>query len=154
MTDFEKARTLLHEFKGNSYLFGTDVLSKVGQVIAAVGKNAALVRDTFSGSDEYVEIIRESLAESAVDLVAEIKGARPNCPREDLFRIADSLRETEADVVISFGGGSTIDAVKAAEVLRTLGGDIDSYFGTGLVTKTLQDKSKSLATHMAIQTVA
>jgi alcohol dehydrogenase len=101
-----------------------------------------------------VAIIRNSLTESAVNLVAEIKGARPNCPREDLFRIAGSLRENEFDVLISFGGGSTIDAVKAAEVLRTLNGDIDEYFGTGLVTEALQKKSRSLATHMAIQTVA
>ncbi|MHC4534971.1 MAG: iron-containing alcohol dehydrogenase [Planctomycetota bacterium] len=154
MTDFEKARALLHEFKGNSYLFGTNVLSKVGQAVAAKGKNAALVRDTFSGSDDYVGIIRDSLAEVGINLVAEIKGARPNCPREDLFRITDSLREIETDVVISFGGGSTIDAVKAAEVLRTLDGDIDAYFGMGLVTEALRDKSKSLTTHMAIQTVA
>ena len=75
-------------------------------------------------------IIHDSLAQSGVNLIAEIRDARPNCPREDLFRIADSLRETEADVVISFGGGSAIDAVKAAEVLRTLNGDIDAYFGT------------------------
>ncbi|MBC8471214.1 MAG: iron-containing alcohol dehydrogenase [Planctomycetes bacterium] len=154
MTDFEKARALLHEFKGNSYLFGTDVLSKVGQVVASAGKNAALVRDSFKGSDDYVGIIRDSLAKSAVNLVAEIRGARPNCPREDLFRIADSLREIKADVVISFGGGSTIDAVKAADVLRTLDGDIDAYFGMGLVTKALHDRGKSLTTHMAIQTVA
>ncbi|MCP4256463.1 MAG: iron-containing alcohol dehydrogenase [Planctomycetes bacterium] len=154
MTDFEKARTLLHEFKGNSYLFDTDVLPKVGQAVAAEGKNAVLVRGTFSGSDDCVEIIRDSLADSGANLVAEIKGARPNCPREDLFRIADSLREIEADVVISFGGGSTIDAVKTAEVLRTLDGDIDAYFGMGLVTKALQEKNKSLTTHMAIQTVA
>jgi alcohol dehydrogenase len=154
MTDFEKARSLLHEFKGNSYLFGTDVLPKVGPVVAATGKKAALVRGSFGGSDDYVAIIRNSLTESAVNLVAEIKGARPNCPREDLFRIAGSLRENEFDVLISFGGGSTIDAVKAAEVLRTLNGDIDEYFGTGLVTEALQKKSRSLATHMAIQTVA
>ena len=154
MTDFEKARALLHEFKGNSYMFGTDVLPKVGEAVAAKGKNAALVRGTFSGSDDYVGIIRDSLAESGVNLVAEIRGARPNCPREDMFRIADSLRETEEDVVISFGGGSTIDAVKAAEVLRTLSGDIDAFFGMGLVTDALHDRSKSLTTHMAIQTVA
>ena len=154
MTDFERARALLHEFKGNSYLFGTNVLSKVGQAVAAAGKNAALVRDSFSDSDDYVGIIRNSLAESAVNLVAEIKGAGPNCPREDLFRIADSLRGTEANVVVSFGGGSTIDAAKAAEVLRTLDGDIDEYFGVGLVTETLQGKNKSLTPHMAIQTVA
>jgi len=154
MTDFEKARALLHEFKGNSYLFGTDVLPKAGERVAAAGKKAALVRDTFNGSDDYVRIIRNSLAESGVNLVAEIRGARPNCPREDLFRIADRLRGTEADVLVSFGGGSTIDAAKAAEILRTLNGEIDAYFGTGLVTKALQDRSKSLTTHVAIQTVA
>jgi alcohol dehydrogenase len=154
MTDFEKARALLHEFKGNSYLFGTDVLPKIGEAVAAAGKNAALVRDTFNSSDDYVGIIRNSLVESEINLVAEIKGAGPNCPREDLFRIADSLRETEADVLVSFGGGSTIDAAKAAEVLCSLDGDIDEYFGVELVSEALKNKSKSLTTHMAIQTVA
>ena len=106
-------------------------------------------------------VIRKSLAESGVELVAEIRGAGPNCPREDLFRITDHLKESKADVVLSFGGGSTIDAAKAAEVLRTLNGNIDAYFGTGLVTKALQEsagrchsESMSLTTHMAIQTVA
>ena len=154
MTDFEKARALLHEFKGDSYLFGPDVLPRVGEEVTAAGKKAALVRDTFSGSDDYVGVIRNSLAKSGIDLVTEIRGARPNCPREDLFRITDHLKDSEADVVVSFGGGSTIDAAKAAEVLRTLNGNIDAYFGTGLVTKALQDRSKSLTTHMAIQTVA
>jgi alcohol dehydrogenase len=154
MADFNKARELLHEFKGDSYLFGLDVLPQVGQRAAAAGNKAALIHGTFAGSDDYVEIIHKSLAESAVGLVAEIRGARPNCPREDLFRIAESLKETDADVIISFGGGSTIDAAKAAEVLRTLGGDIDAYFGTGLVTEALQRSGKSLTTHVAIQTVA
>jgi alcohol dehydrogenase len=154
MADFNKARELLHEFKGDSYLFGPDVLPQVGPKVAAAGKKASLIRGTFAGSDDYVEIIRNSLAESGVSLVAKIKGARPNCPREDLFRIAESLRATGADVIVSFGGGSTIDAAKAAEVLRTLGGDIDMYFGTGLVTEALQRSGKSLTTHVAIQTVA
>jgi alcohol dehydrogenase len=154
MTDFTKAKELLHEFKGNSYLFGPDVLPQVGQRVAAAGKEAALIRGTFAGSDDYVETIRESLAESGVELVAEIRGARPNCPREDLFRIAESLRETDADVIVSFGGGSTTDAAKAAEVLRTLGGVIDTYFGTGLVTKALQQSGRSLTKHVAIQTIA
>jgi len=161
MTDFEKARALLHEFKGDSYLFGPGVLPRVGERVAVVGKKAALVRDTFNGSDDYVGVIRKSLAESGVELVTEIRGARPNCPREDLFRIINHLRESEADVVLSFGGGSTIDAAKAAEVLRTLNGKIDAYFGTGLVTKALQEspgrcpsENKYLTTHMAIQTVA
>ncbi len=154
MTDFEKARALLHEFKGGSYLFGANVLPRVGRQAASAGKRVALVRDTFDGSDDHVAKIRGSLAESGIDLDAEIEGAGPNCPREDLFRIAGSLKETDADVIISFGGGSTIDAAKAGEVLRTLGGEIDEYFGMGLVTEALQSQGRELTPHVAIQTVA
>ena len=57
-------------------------------------------------------------------------------------------------MIISFGGGSTIDAAKAAEVLRTLGGSIDDYFGTGLVTQALKSNGKQLTPHIAIQTVS
>jgi alcohol dehydrogenase class IV len=39
-------------------------------------------------------------------------------------------------------------------VLRTLGGAIDDYFGTGLVTEALKAAGKQLTPHIAIQTVA
>jgi alcohol dehydrogenase class IV len=154
MTDFDKARALLLEFKGDSYLFGPGILSNIGATVAAVAGRAVLIRGTFDGSDDFVRIISSSLSQSGVDLVAEIKGAGPNCPREDLFRITDELRAAEPDVIISFGGGSTIDAAKAAEVLRTLGGEIDDYFGTALVAKAAQESGRTLTPHVAIQTAA
>jgi alcohol dehydrogenase len=162
MSDFEKARELLYEFKGDAYLFGAGVLSRVGEVVASLGqrpeplegKRPALVRGTFPGSDDFVQTIRDSLAAAGAALAGEIRGARPNAPREDLSRITDELKALDPDVLISFGGGSTIDAAKAAEVLRTLGGEIDDYFGTGLVTQALAESDKSLAPHIAIQTVA
>ncbi|MFQ6036613.1 MAG: iron-containing alcohol dehydrogenase, partial [Sedimentisphaerales bacterium] len=177
MTDFDKARAVLRQFKGDSYLFGTGVLPRVGEVVARIGKKAALVRDTFAGSDNFVRIISDSLAQSGVDLVAEIPGARPNCPRQDLFRITEKLKTANVEVVISFGGGSTIDAAKAADVLCSLGGEIDAYFGTNLVTEAAassgtaavsfrqaprlasqevegQAKRRGLTPHVAIQTAA
>jgi alcohol dehydrogenase class IV len=39
-------------------------------------------------------------------------------------------------------------------VLRTLGGAIDEYFGTGLVTQVLAESGRSLTPHVAIQTAA
>jgi len=152
----------LHEFKGDAYLSGAGVLARVGGVVASLGqrpepvegKRAALVRDTFPGSDDFVETIRDSVADAGIAVAGEIKGAGPNAPREDLFRITDELKELDPDVIISFGGGSTIDATKAAEMLRTLGGGIDDYFGTGLVTKAVEESGKSLTPHVAIQTAA
>jgi alcohol dehydrogenase class IV len=154
VSDFDKARALLREFKGDAYLFGAGVLTQVGSVVALAGKRAVLVRSTFPGSDDFVQTIRDSLAGVGVELLGEIKGARPNAPRQDLFRITDELKALNPGVIISFGGGSPIDATKAAEALRTLGGDIDAYFGTGLVTQALNESGRSLTPHVAIQTAS
>jgi alcohol dehydrogenase len=154
MPDFKKARHLLREFKGDSYLHGVHILPRVGDVTAKYGDRAALVRDTFPGSDGFIESIKEALAGANVALLGEIDGARPNAPREDLARITHQLAELKPDVIVSFGGGSTIDATKSAEVLRTLGGDIESYFGTGLVTRMLDQSDRRLTPHVAIQTAA
>lgn len=154
MSDFDKARALLHEFKDDAYLFGAGVLPRVGEVIATRGRRAALVRSTFSGSYDYVQSIDDSLSEAGAELVGTIKGASPNAPREDLFRITEELKALDPDVVVSFGGGSVIDATKAAEVLRTLGREIDDYFGTGLVTEIAEESGETLTPHVAIQTLA
>jgi alcohol dehydrogenase len=154
MNDFDKARELLHEFKGDTYLFGKGVLPGLGKRTAQAGNRAALIRSTFKGSDRFVDIINSSLHSSGVELVAEIIGAKPNCPREDLFRITEELKAAGPEVVVSFGGGSTTDAAKAAEVLATLGGRIDDYFGVGQVTGAVKDNDKPFAPHVAIQAAA
>lgn len=154
MSTFDKARQLLREFKGDAYLHGMGVLPQVGKVTAKMGKRAALVRDVFPGADAFVKTIKESLAAAGVELLGEIKGAGPNAPREDLARITAELTALAPDVIVGFGGGSTLDAVKSAEVLRTLGGSIEDYFGTGLVTQALADSGKNLRPFVAIQTAA
>jgi alcohol dehydrogenase len=154
MSDFEKAQALLQEFKGDTYLYGAGVLSRVGEVIASLGARPVLVRDTFPGSETFVQTIRDSAAAAGAPLIGEVDGAGPNAPREDLFRIADALRDLDPDVIVSFGGGSTIDATKAGEVLRTLGGGIDDYFGTNQVTQALAASGATLTPHVAIQTAS
>jgi alcohol dehydrogenase class IV len=154
MANFDKAQQLLREFKGDKYLHGMGVLSQVGGVTAQMGRQAALVRDVFPGADDFVATIKESMGASGIELVGEIDGARPNAPLEDLARISVRLTELDPDVIVSFGGGSTIDATKSGEVLRTLGGDIEDYFGVGLVTQALADSGKALTSHVAIQTAS
>jgi alcohol dehydrogenase class IV len=154
MDDFQRARALLRDFKGDAYLFGTDVLSNLGKRIVNIGNRAVLIRSTFPGSNDFVEIIKDSLQTSGLEVVSEVKGARPNCPREDLFRITEELRAVNPHILISFGGGSTIDAAKAAEVLAALGGQIDDYFGVGLVTDAVKNHDKPFIPHVAIQTAA
>lgn len=154
MADFHQARKLLHEFKGDSYTHGVGVLPEVGSLAIQLGRRAVLVKDVFPDAESHARVIKESLERRGVQVIAEADGARPNAPREDLQRITDWLRPLNPDLVVSFGGGSTIDAVKAAIVLCTLGGKIDEYFGTGMVTAALAKSGKRLTPHMAIQTAA
>ena len=151
---FEKARNLLNQFKGKAYVYGFGVLEQVGTVSKEFGKKAVLVRGTFNGSDELVGKIAKSLEESQINLVAVIKGSRPNSPKEDLYRIRKEIEQANPDMVISFGGGSTIDTTKAAIVLNALSGDIEDYFGTGLVTDSLLKNKKKLLPHIVIQSLS
>jgi alcohol dehydrogenase len=154
MTDFGNARALLRDFKGDSYIHGLGVLPQVGAAAAALGQRAAFVGCQFPGCQCHMDTIRDSLARAGVTLAGEMDGAAPNAPREDVARITAELARLNPNVIVSFGGGSTIDAVKAAEGLRTLGGTIEDYFGTGLVTQAMQRAGKSLTPHVAIQTAA
>jgi alcohol dehydrogenase len=150
----KKAEQLLKVFKGDKYLYGRNVISDVGEVAAKGGKKAVFVRDAFPGSEGFLDKIRKSLEKAGVQVAAEAEGAGPNCPREDLYRITDVVKSADPDVLVSFGGGSTIDAVKSAEVLRTIGGGIEDYFGTGNVTEAVKKSGKALTPHVAIQTAA
>lgn len=153
MSNFEKAHAFIDEFKGNSYVYGSGVLDEVGRLTAELGERAALVyrRSTEEG---LLRRIENSLRIAGVKLLGKIEGAAPNAPREDLFRIADELKVLNPDVIVCLGGGSTLDATKAAEVLRTLGGEIDDYFGTGKVTERLCQTGNKLTPVVAIQTAA
>lgn len=154
MADFEKAKRLIRESQGDKYVFGSGVLGEVGRITAELGKQAAFVYDVFPGHETVVNRSKDSLASAGIEVLKEIEGARPNAPREDLYRIADELKAANPNVVVCLGGGSTIDATKAAEVLRTLGGKVDDYFGTGKVTQKLKEADKTLTPMVALQTAA
>ena len=154
MPSFDKATDLIHRFKRDSYVFGWGVLDEVGKLTAQLGRRALLFRPGFPGSAPLIDAVSASLARAGIELLAKVPGAAPNAPREDLQRMAGALREADPDVVVCLGGGSTIDAAKAAEVLHTLGGTIDEYFGTGRVSAKLEAAGKALTPLVAVQTSA
>ncbi len=154
MQEFSKAEDLLRQFKANKYLFGQDILKKAVKNASKMGRSALLFRSTFTGSDDYVDLIKNTLEKSGVVLAGIFKGAKPNSPKEDVLRMAAVIDKTKPDFVITFGGGSNIDAVKAALVLHAFGGDLDEYFGVGRVSAAIKESNKNLLPHLAIQTLA
>jgi len=168
MNEMEEARKLLEEWKKDAYVFGLDVLEEAGEAAGNFGDKALIVGSSSKWAQKHLEKIMNSLENEGVSYNL-VRGARPNCPREDLYRIALQIANHRPDSVIAFGGGSTIDGVKAAivlttytppEVSETLGvdwataGTIDPYFGTGMVTKMKEATGREMLPMIAVQTAA
>ena len=153
----QRAGALLREFKGDRYVHGLGCFGKLGEFVAQCGHRAAVVTSGMGkpwGTPIHAATA-ESIERAGVVLAGDlIPGGRPNAPREDVFRIAQVLAERQADVVVTVGGGSGIDAAKAAVAYQTLGEvypDFDGYFGVGKVSKMLAGAGRSLPPIVAAQ---
>lgn len=147
--------------KPNGYLVGVDVLSEVPSYLFNVAKNAKkiIIFHNKSVKEQAHDLQKQLESEFAVSVKLEL-GSRENSPIEDVYRMAKSIEEYAPDVVISFGGGSTIDAVKGSIVVSTLQAgknfsyDVEPFFGTGIVQSELEKHNKKLTPHVAIQTLS
>src|SRR5512147_71235 len=118
--NIERAKKILKDWKGDSYTFGENVLDATGKYAKKYGKKAALVVTELGQAwiEKPTEQVKASLKANGVSFDL-INGARPNAPREDVYRISLQVARSKADVIVALGGGSTIDAGKAAAVLNT-----------------------------------
>lgn len=155
----ENAYKLLKDWKGNHYIFGRNVLDQVGKEVKKYG-NTTLVVSNYTYMKPVVDKVVNYLKEEGVSLAGNriTPDAKPNAPREDVYRLVTYILQYNPDSIVAIGGGSTIDACKCASVLATLGKDItpevDYYFGSNIVTKELKNTKKSLIPVIAIETSA
>ncbi|MEM2112046.1 MAG: iron-containing alcohol dehydrogenase [Candidatus Bathyarchaeia archaeon] len=147
----EKAKKFLKEFKGDEYAFGDGALERLEDYVTKIGKKVAIITGGTGRKTGILDIVMNSLKRKGSEILGILEGAGPNTPREDVYRLAYQLTRLQCDGVIAIGGGSVIDASKAALVLTLYDGLIDDYFGTGKVSAKSGGKSIPL---IAIQTAS
>ena len=152
-----RAKALVRRFKGDRYVHGAGVFGQLGLCARAMAGRVSVVSSGFGkswGSALHGEI-REALNGAGVGMAGEIiPGARPNAPREDVLRLADALAAQDAPCVVVVGGGSGIDAVKAAvayRVFRDVQPDLEAYFGVGKVTRLVEETGRPIIPMLAVQ---
>lgn len=155
----ERAQQLLKEFKGDDYAFGFGVVDTAAEFAVSLGRRVLVVANRSKWLQPTVDAVIEGLQKHGVELAGGRvwPGAKPNTPTSDVYRLETYILHFEPDCLVAVGAGSTIDAVKAANVLACLGTEdphIDGYFGTGLVSEKLASSGKRLLPFVAVQTAA
>lgn len=149
--DVRHAGQLLKEFKGEDYIFGDNALEYIDNYSNRIGKNIAIISGGTGSKLGIVDTVTESMTNKGLKILNVFDGARPNTPQEDVYRLAYQISRSRCDGVIAIGGGSCLDAAKAAIVLAIYGGVIDDYFGTGRVSSKSGGKRVPL---IAVQTAS
>lgn len=152
----DRAVHLLREFKGDRYLFGNNAIDRMGgHVASALGQHVVVFAGRTARSTGLMDKVAHAVHSAGGVVMGVFDAARPNSPVEDVYAMVDRLRERpSADCVISVGGGSAIDAAKGALVIHRLGGDLESYYGVGLVTRALTSRQATLLPMIAVMTAS
>jgi alcohol dehydrogenase class IV len=109
-------------------LFGCGRLAEIGSVTAGYGSSALLVMDKalMQFLPKAVKTVEKSLTETGLKFVIFDK-VQPNPVIDDVQEGAKLARKIGADVVVGFGGGSTMDTARAIAVAATHPGTAMDY---------------------------
>ncbi|MCF8143696.1 MAG: iron-containing alcohol dehydrogenase [Deltaproteobacteria bacterium] len=130
-----QAERTVADWRPTTLYFGEGAIAKIGDIVKRHGRKALII--TGRGSMKaagYLDRIGTSLDKASVThRVCE--GVEPNPSKETAYRIAYHLLAGGFDCMVAVGGGSAMDAAKAAGILATAKeGDLDDYFGVGLAS--------------------
>ena len=128
---------MIHYFYLPTKIFvGYGELRRLGDEVKKLDAKSALVvfSRRFAIKYGYAELISKLLRESGIKYEFYF-GVKPNPPASQCDEIAAIARRLNVDVIIAFGGGSVIDASKAAATVATLGGSVKDYFYPNVVSE-------------------
>ncbi len=104
---------------------GRGVIRRLGQEVERLGGRRALIVTSPSvvRSDIFYGL-REGLGSLCVGSFDRV---RPHSPTEVIEEAAEEFRKSNADVLVSVGGGSAIDTAKGIAVLLAEGGPLTRF---------------------------
>lgn len=151
----DRASDILKAFRPGQYAFGLEVTDRVGEFVGELGPRVVVFAGKTARSSDLMRRVSDAIDRAGGEVVATLDGARPNAPVEDVRAMARGLEDAgQVDCVLTVGGGSAIDATKAAIALHALGGDLDPLYGMGMVSEALAKQNAILLPSIAFMTAA
>ena len=116
-------------FHATKVVSGPGTISQVGSEAESLGaKKVLIITDGFLVKSKAMEQIKNSLSESGIEYEV-FSDVRPNPRDEDCCMTAELAKKINAQVIIGFGGGSSMDQCKATAALVTNGGTCKDWDG-------------------------
>ncbi len=122
-------------YLGTDIIFGPGSVNQLPEQIDKLkAKTVLLVTDKCLVQSEIFIVIKNILDKASIkwSLYSEVE---PDPTIELIDRGAAFYKEKQCELVIGFGGGSSIDTAKGIAVLQTNKGSIADYFGRGKIKK-------------------
>lgn len=118
-------------------VFGRGSLSKLGDEAVRLGDNCLLVTGRgFAERSGYLNTVAAILKESGLR-VAVFNKVEPNPSIETVYRGAEEGRRNSCNLVVAFGGGSTMDAAKGIAFLLKSNARLEESFAPSEVGEAL-----------------
>lgn len=112
-------------------IFGPGTMGLIGKVSKEVGgKRVLLVTDAGLRKTGQVDRATALIEEEGLH-VTIFDEVRPNPTTEDVAKGLAVAKEVNAEQIIGFGGGSSLDCAKGINFLFTNGGRMEDYWGVG-----------------------
>lgn len=106
---------------------GAGASADLGKILKDMGKSRVMfITDRGLSGFDWVQNMVESLRDSGFE-VAFYGNVGPNPVTELVEAARDMMLELKPDVIVALGGGSPMDAAKAANVIYTYGGRVQDY---------------------------
>lgn len=123
-----------HQFNIPSrVLFGPGSSKQIGDIVKDFRvSNVLLIYDKGVKNAGIVASIQASLEEAGLN-ITEYDGVLPNPPDIIVEEAAENARKAKVDAIVAVGGGSSIDAAKAINILLTNPSPITQYDGVNMV---------------------
>jgi alcohol dehydrogenase len=95
--------------------------------------NIFIVTDQGVKNAGLLDYLLDSLKGSSREVVGIFDGVAEEADMDQVYEIAGKAKEAKTDIWIAIGGGSVMDACKAAAVLEANEGDLEEFVGLYLV---------------------
>ncbi len=137
-------------FSPTTLIVGSGRVSLIGELAASYGTNALVVAGSTSLNNNVLANVLQPMVQYGLTANHHIKPTgEPTI--NDVNDIVLAAKRTQCNLIVSLGGGSVIDAAKAAAGVVTNGGEVQDYLegvGSG------KQVAKPALPHIAIPTTA